>query len=270
VSSLASILRRDPREFVERVAAIAEGRIEPYRVPRPDYETTPWEDLVGRATAVLGPAFATALDEPALREIEDEIRGSAARLSASAPYTLAHNADARLARCCYAVCRAVRPRVVVETGVGYGVTTSYVLAALEQNRAGELHSVDLPPLDRGAEDYAGALVPERLRSRWTFRRGMSRRVLPGVLQRVRPVDVFLHDSMHTYDNMRFELREALTAMRGGGVLLADDVEGNAAFAELRGHAHTLWAVSGQAEKDGLLGIFTTPDSVARTSGEDSP
>jgi predicted O-methyltransferase YrrM len=44
---------------------------------------------------------------------------------------------------CYAMCRLLRPKIAVETGVGYGWTTIFILLALEKNGVGHLHSVEL-------------------------------------------------------------------------------------------------------------------------------
>jgi predicted O-methyltransferase YrrM len=38
------------------------------------------------------------------------------------------------------------PNIVLETGAAYGVTSAFIVQALEVNRKGTLISVDLPPL----------------------------------------------------------------------------------------------------------------------------
>lgn len=252
--SLASILRRDPKEFAVRVTAIAQGRIEPLRVQRPAYQPLRWAAALEALEPVFGKDFTRALSEPVLAALEAELGAHTAALQVRAPYTLAHNADADLARCCYAVCRVLRPATVIETGVGYGVTTSYLLAALAENGHGALHSIDLPPLDRGAEAYAGVLVPGRLRTRWGLHRGMSRHVLPRLLDELGSVDVFVHDSLHTYANMRFEFAGVWPRLAAGGVVLADDVEGNAAFAELSARDVHLACTVQQSGKQAMFGI----------------
>ena len=254
VTSLVAILRRDPREFVERVVAIAEGRVEPLRATRPAYDALDWSEAAVRLGTALGARFTEALAEPELEAVERAVRAGIARLAERAPYTLTHNADFDLARCCYAACRALGARTVVETGVGYGVTTAFVLQALDVNGAGELRSIDLPPLERGAEDYAGVLVPRGLRARWRLHRGMSRRVLPRVLAETGPIDLFVHDSMHTLENMRFELGQAWLRLAQGGALVADDIEGNAAFSELADGPATFAVAVRQSEKPALFGV----------------
>ena len=44
----------------------------------------------------------------------------------------------------YALCRKLKPDVVVETGVASGVSSSYILCALHENEHGQLYSIDVP------------------------------------------------------------------------------------------------------------------------------
>jgi len=148
----------------------------------------------------------------------------------------------------YAVLRKLRPRVAVETGVCNGVSTAFLLLALEANGDGELHSLDLPEIagevyepgtfwdGKGgavvpAAKEPGWMVPERLRSRWRLILGRSQDELTGLLERVAPIDFFMHDSEHSEACMRFEFETAWAALRAGGVLAADDVNANTAFAD---------------------------------------
>lgn len=139
------------------------------------------------------------------------------------------DADPAFARAVWCLSVHLRPRTVVETGVARGVTTRLILEAFEREKAGYLWSIDRAPLDRRLHAEIGAAVPGHLRSRWTLLPGTSRRVLPGLLRRVAPIDLFVHDSLHTERNLRFELTRALAAMAGIGALAADDVEQNIAF-----------------------------------------
>lgn len=146
----------------------------------------------------------------------------------------------------YAVLRKLRPRVAVETGVCNGVSTAFLLLALEANGAGELHSLDLPEV--AGEEYEpgtfwdgkggavvpagkepGWMVPERLRGRWHLTLGRSQEALPGLLARLGTIDFFMHDSEHSEACMRFEFEAAWPRLRDGGVLAADDVNVNSAF-----------------------------------------
>jgi Methyltransferase domain len=139
------------------------------------------------------------------------------------------DANPAFASAVWSLCVHLRPRVVVETGVARGVTTRIILEALERAGSGHLWSIDRPPLDPELHPQIGAAVPTRLRERWTLLRGTSRRLLPGLLKRVGPIDLFVHDSLHSDRNLRFELTRAWQAMGGSGALVADDIDQNSAF-----------------------------------------
>jgi predicted O-methyltransferase YrrM len=148
----------------------------------------------------------------------------------------------------YRLLRDLRPRVAVETGVCNGVSTAFLLRALEDNGGGELHSIDLPEI--AGEDYEagtfwdgkggavippgkepGWMVPPELQTRWNLLLGRSQDVLPLLLARLDEIDFFMHDSEHSYECMSFEFGTAWEVLREGGVLVADDVNVNAAWDE---------------------------------------
>ncbi|MBX5442010.1 MAG: class I SAM-dependent methyltransferase [Solirubrobacteraceae bacterium] len=145
----------------------------------------------------------------------------------------------------YCLVRALRPAVFVETGVLHGMTSAFVLEAMRVNGRGRLISIDLPsyaetgPANR--DGYTGTLppgrepgwlVPEELRGRWELHLGASLDLLPGILDGLDRLDVFLHDSDHTYETMRGEFELAWPKLAEGGALIADDSTDNTAFAEL--------------------------------------
>jgi predicted O-methyltransferase YrrM len=162
--------------------------------------------------------------------------------------------DTMLGRLVYEVARAVRPDTIVETGVATGVTSAHLLAALEDNGHGVLHSIDLPPTDMVAAGHVGAAIPDDLRHRWKYHWGASRRLLPKLLKELQGRLMFVHDSDHSYANMAWEIRSAWQAMSSGGVIVCDDVDLHTAFLdtarELNGRP---WLVA-QAEKGGTTGL----------------
>ncbi len=121
-----------------------------------------------------------------------------------------------------------RPEVVVETGVGSGLTTAVTLAAMRRNWRGHLYSVDLPSLHVNAQEFVGRAVPAELRGRWTLVAGPSRRVLPRLVESVAPLDISIHDADHTYRSQLDEYATAWPRLREGGLLISDDVA-NPAF-----------------------------------------
>ena len=134
----------------------------------------------------------------------------------------------------YCLARITRPRLIVETGVAHGKSSAFLLLALEHNGCGEMISIDLPPdgnLADGSKtamyDWpVGWLVPERLRSRWTFHPGDSLELLPKVLadagERGLAPDFFLHDSLHTFGHTMAELELVHAAAASGGLSVCVD------------------------------------------------
>jgi hypothetical protein len=148
---------------------------------------------------------------------------------------------------------------VVETGVAYGVNSAFILAALEVNGNGQLHSIDLPPLAEEADKFVGMLIPESLRPRWHLYRGASRRILPSLLSKFPVVDIFIHDSLHTYRNIQFELEQVAPHLRRPhGIVLVDDVQGNRAFLEWSANKSLGFSAAvKEVEKDSLFGLSIT-------------
>jgi predicted O-methyltransferase YrrM len=130
----------------------------------------------------------------------------------------------------YAIVRAMRPETIVETGVANGVSSAHLLLALHKNSQGTLHSIEIGDstyLPAGRE--SGWVVPDWLRGRWKFHLGDASEVLPPLLRELRSIDLFIHDSLHTYEHMKFEFERAFPFVRAKGLLLADDALWNEAF-----------------------------------------
>lgn len=171
------------------------------------------------------------------------------------------DADRGVARAAWCLVRHLRPRVVVETGVARGLTTRLLLQALGENGAGRLWSIDLPPWRHGSQvaGQVAAAVPRELMGRWTLVEGSTRRRLPGLLRDLGTIDLFVHDSSHSYRNMSFELAQAWDAVRPGGFLLIDDVHRNDAFHESRARFGPVASIACRAD-DGqaMFGLIQKP------------
>jgi predicted O-methyltransferase YrrM len=252
-------LFRDPRRVQDTVVAVITERYDRWTPTKAaDYQVTDWEQWV-RDVAVDFPEIDEILAEPVLRELEDHIERFTQRVrenAASAPVRSGWSADVLLARTCYAACRVLKPDVVVETGVAYGVTSTFILQAMAVNERGRLISIDLPPVrskDESAQ-FVGASVPEHLRDRWELHLGSSRRLLPDILKQIGKVDIFVHDSQHTYKNMQLEFKLALPHIRTGGMIISDDVGRNRAFRELSERSSRPVHVVQEERKRALFGI----------------
>ena len=220
-----------PAECFDRLATLAQSRLEAGRFTPPRYNAQPFTSNLERLSAALKADLERFLTEPAAREVESQVADCLAHSSSRGNFDSAHNADPALARLCYVLCRALKPTHVLETGVAHGITTAFLLKALEVNGTGHLWSIDLPPLASNADDSVGRAVPKELRSRWTLCRGKSRRILPALLRHLAPIDIFIHDSLHTYRNETFEFATAWPQLRNHGVLVSDDIEAHPAWVD---------------------------------------
>jgi predicted O-methyltransferase YrrM len=127
----------------------------------------------------------------------------------------------------YAVIRSIKPRVIVETGVQSGISSLYILRALQINGSGLLYSVDLP--DREPE-RVGEAVPSNLRLNWHLLLGNSKVLLPQLFEEIKTsIDLFLHDSLHTYEHMLFEFECSLKHLSKKGIIISHDILANNAF-----------------------------------------
>ncbi len=143
----------------------------------------------------------------------------------------------------YLLVRALKPRLVVETGVAHGKSSSLILLALKHNGAGKLVSFDIPPngnLSDGAKTTlsgrdVGWLVPENLRSHWELHLEDSVAGIKSIfgektakgfgdLSQLGKIDIFFHDSLHTFEHITSELEAVHSYLSDDFLLLADNME----------------------------------------------
>ena len=162
----------------------------------------------------------------------------------------------------YILTRCLKPELIVETGVASGISSIAWLEAMNKNGIGKLVSFDLPPSVETTDfklcrdqswkyrppgTTSGWAVPDSLRDRWTLILGNSLEEMPKRLPELGLIDIFFHDSLHTYEHMAGEFTIVKSLVRQGGIVIADDAAYTKAFREL-------------AEKLGLR-FFTMEDDL---------
>ena len=130
----------------------------------------------------------------------------------------------------YGLTRWLRPAAIVESGGYIGMSSAFILKALtdEKLTAAKLYSIEL-----SQECEQGALIPDELRSapggfvpmRGKVEDFLKRNAFPS------SIDMFLHDSSHSYRHMLWEFRQFWPRLRDCGLLVSHDVQMNAAFPE---------------------------------------
>ncbi|MBO0696625.1 MAG: class I SAM-dependent methyltransferase, partial [Verrucomicrobia bacterium] len=130
----------------------------------------------------------------------------------------------------YGLTRWLRPTVIVESGGYVGMSSAFILKALadENLPTAKLYSIEL-----SQECDQGALIPDELRSASGSFMPMRGRVEDFLKHNELPssMDMFLHDSSHSYRHMLWEFRQFWPRLRDGGLLVSHDVQMNAAFPE---------------------------------------
>lgn len=122
----------------------------------------------------------------------------------------------------YAIARLTKPRIVLETGVHDGLSSSIILRALEVNGRGQLVSIDLPSTDLpGRAGRPGWLVPEAACVRWELHLGDARALLRGVAAGAGPIDLFIHDSDHSAEHQVFEYGAVASHLAPSAIILSD-------------------------------------------------
>lgn len=138
-------------------------------------------------------------------------------------YPRTHGVETETSAVLYGLSRLLKPQSVVETGVADGRSSWLILAALERNGSGTLHSFDI-------DHTVGRLVGEHPQWRLQILEGKDSGASFGrALEHVGTIDLFFHDSDHLYLPQLFEYRQAWPRMAEGGVFASDDVSCSRAF-----------------------------------------
>jgi predicted O-methyltransferase YrrM len=147
----------------------------------------------------------------------------------------------------YWLVRKLKPKAVVQTGVCNGLSSAFIILGLVKNGSeGKLHAIDIPPVFNSADGSwmlkgkvyghvipegksAGWMIPDAYRARFELWPGDAKALLPKLVDKLDSIDLFYHDSNHTYDHMMFEFREAKRKLALGGLIVADDIAWNSSL-----------------------------------------
>lgn len=172
------------------------------------------------------------------------------------PYPLVYQLDDESGFFLYILCKILKPEIIVETGVAYGMSSAYILQALKENNKGMLYSIDSIFRPWESERMLGSAIPLDLKNRWKFINGVSSEKLNELLKSLKQIDIFIHDSLHTYANMMSEFNTAWPFIQNDGFLISDDVGTNNAFYDfcIRNNLESV-ILSQKNQKKSYLGII---------------
>jgi hypothetical protein len=117
----------------------------------------------------------------------------------------------------FSLVRLLRPKLVIETGVAAGVSSTIMLSALQRNNYGRLLSIDIT-------DRVGELIPSALKERWSLKllSGINlKNQLSATIAETKDEFIFIHDSNHALEWQKFELSLILSTGRCSFFLIDD-------------------------------------------------
>jgi predicted O-methyltransferase YrrM len=272
---LLRAVAQDPPEAWTALIDRYMARVE-RRTPRPEHAAdADWEPRLRALTGISPDSPSVSEFRTLWPEVIDLLRTKGIE---AGPLSFGHwnDGDAGLTRAIWCLVRQLKPRCVVETGVAHGLTSRFILEALQMNGAGRLWSIDLPPFEPALRGQVGVAVGDRFSDRWTYIAGSSRRKLPRLLAELGEVDLFVHDSLHSERNVSFELASVWPVLRPGGAIVVDDIDINGAFWSFTQGMSDLHAMVCEAEplhpdlrrfnNKGLFGIILKhPAGTGRTA-----
>ncbi|MGA8398611.1 MAG: class I SAM-dependent methyltransferase [Stellaceae bacterium] len=146
----------------------------------------------------------------------------------------------------YWLVRRLRPRTLVQTGIANGLSSGLILLALAKNgNGGRLHAIghvnifdaedpwrragtvfDEVVVDR---ESLGWMVPDNCRGALDLHDGDAKTLLPEIVSKLDSIDVFFHNSDHSYDQMMFEFQEAKRKLSAPSIVVADKIAGSSSL-----------------------------------------
>ncbi len=168
----------------------------------------------------------------------------------------------------YSLVRKYHLKTVVETGVSMGWSSFMILTALQrEDSSGRLYSIDIDSSETVQQDGGvGYLVPDHLKEEyWNLRIGNVCELLEPLLSELDKIDMFIHDSDHSYQIMYFEYNLAWNFLKDDGFLCSDDITHSNTFDEFIGqHKNNLTnlckfqeisRISDDVNKRSMIGFF---------------
>src|SRR6266404_7434724 len=185
-----------------------------------DLEPLNVDHLASFISVITGESFAKTRGYIAEIENDNHLKEHVVRLNASAKEKFVADREARFGRRMgwYALIRAAKPKLVVETGVDKGLGSVVIAAALMRNategRPGELIGLDINP-------NAGYLLTGPYNKVGRIAYGDS---LASIAAMAPPIDFFIHDSDHSAEHEAKELKSIQSKLAPNALVVSDNAD----------------------------------------------
>ena len=224
VGITSKVTQKVRRRLLRRSSAILDSCVEQQHLRAKTWCSTHAVNIADLSRHLPFPFVALRVEEI----YSDYITGALLR-SRTCPDTVGGSANLDLL---FSLARSISARRIVETGVAFGWSSlALLLAIADRERDSIVCSVDLPYLRHWTTPWVGAAVPESLHFRWRVFRMADRQGLPKALQAAYPVDFAHYDSDKSTSGRLYGYSTIWRSLRGGGILVSDDVGDNLAFKE---------------------------------------
>lgn len=138
-------------------------------------------------------------------------------------YPLFYNSNIKTLKLLDLLVKEIKPSIVVETGLANGASTRKILSAFKELNLidSKLYTFDIDPI----------LETEELKSNPQFNFVLidPRNGIEKEMSIIGEIDLFYHDSDHSYDNQMHEYENAWKMLKPNGALATDDVQWSNAF-----------------------------------------
>ena len=162
------------------------------------------------------------------------------------------NAGEGLSLTLYMLVRTIKPSLGVETGTANGTSAAAILAALEVNQFGVLHTFDVYDFDL---KYVPKALGYRVHKHVISKRNALEKWMQSNKNLINNNSIFLHDSNHSYEHQAWEYE--IASQHGFGILISDDVDDSKAFIDLEASQKRIFI-----DGDKLIGICKLSESAA--------
>tara|TARA_B110000444_G_C18851844_1_gene606438 strand:+ start:10632 stop:11423 length:792 start_codon:yes stop_codon:yes gene_type:complete len=133
----------------------------------------------------------------------------------------------------YFITLYIKPKIIVETGVAAGFSSSTFLHALNKLDSGHLYSSDFPYFRlENPEQYIGIVVSNDIKNRWSLFIDGDEKNLKKIYDEVDSINLFHYDSDKSYKGRQRAFKTLKNKLNPKAWLIFDDIQDNSHFYDL--------------------------------------